>query len=69
MSAYFMTVRTSCVADRKAENRYIRLEEAAVPDCAQVGLIKYFVSLQAVDFYALIVRYRYACVVLVESQI
>lgn len=69
MSAYLVTVRTTYVAARQAGNRYIRLEEAAVPDCAQVGLIKYFVSLQAVDSYALIIGYRYACVVLVESQI
>ena len=44
-------------------------QNAAVPDCAKVGLIKHFVSLQAVDFYALVIGYRYACVVLVESQI
>lgn len=44
-------------------------QNAALPDCAKVGLIKYFVSLQTIDFYALVVGYRYACVVLVKSQI
>ena len=46
-----------------------QVRQAAVPDCTQVGLVEHFVSLQAIDFYTLVIGYRYACVVLVESQI
>ena len=39
------------------------------PDCAKIRLVKNFVCLQAIDFDTLVIGYRYACVVLIESQV
>ena len=69
MSAYLVTAFGIAYIMHSGQKGWQQARQAAVPDCAQVGLIEHFVSLQAIDFYALVIGYRYACVVLVESQI